>query len=146
MRPRRRRLEPVGEILRFVSHLPVAKLHDAYRPGWHAVIGQDKFGDPEVAAADHSPDRETFLVGLDGAALLNVPPGADALARLRIIKHGVVMVDVVFSLEVARIRSGPVAFQPKTYGLIIHLPPHGASTSARTGHINGGVCRQRDGC
>ena len=33
MRTRGCRLEPIGEILRFVGHLSVAKLHDAHRVG-----------------------------------------------------------------------------------------------------------------
>src|SRR5262249_42921310 len=74
MRTRRRRVEPLGEILRFVGHASVAEFHDAHRIGRHAVIAEQEFADPEIAAAADSPDRKTLLVGLDEAALLNVMP------------------------------------------------------------------------
>jgi len=87
----------------------------------YAVIAKHEFGDPEIAAADHSPDRKTLLVGLDEPALLNVVPAADPLARLRIIKHGILAVDFVFGLEIARVRSIPMALQRRPHGSIIHL-------------------------
>src|SRR3954454_14175523 len=98
-------VEAIGEILRFVGHQAFAEFHDAYRVGWNAVIGQYEFGDPEIAAADDALDREALLVWLDATALLDVVPAADSLARLRIIQHGIFAVDVMFDLEIARIRS-----------------------------------------
>src|SRR5450631_669697 len=91
----------------------------------YAVVGQHEFGDPEIAAADHSPDRKTLLVGLDESALLNVVPAADSLARLRIIQHGILAVDFMFDLEIAGVRSSPMALQRRPHGSIIHLnlPP-----------------------
>jgi hypothetical protein len=77
MRTRECRVKPIGEILRFVRHQPFAEFHDAYRVRRYAIIGKYEFGDPEIAAADNSPDRKTLLVWLDESALLNVVPAAD---------------------------------------------------------------------
>src|SRR5450755_2061052 len=121
MRTRRPGTKTVGEILRFVGHQPFAKFHDAHRVGWYAIIGQHEFGDPEIAAADHSPDRKTLLVRLDEPALLNVVPASDSLARLRIIKYGILAVDFMLDVEIARVRGIPMALQRRPQGLIIHL-------------------------
>jgi hypothetical protein len=99
MRTRGCRVKPIGEILRFVGHLSFAEFHDAHRVRWYAVIGEHEFGDPEIAAADNSPDRKTLLVWLEESALLNVVPAADPLARLRIIKHRILAVDFMFDLK-----------------------------------------------
>src|SRR5258707_2917417 len=125
MRTRGSRFKPIGEILRFVGHQSFAEFHDAHRVGWYAVVGKYEFSDPEVAAPDHSPDRKALLVGLHGSALLNVVQAADPLARLRIIKHGILAVDFMFGLEIARVRSIPRALQRHPHGSIIHLnlPP-----------------------
>src|SRR5467141_3299660 len=125
MRTRRCRVKPIGEILRFVGHQSFAEFHDAHRVRWYAVIGKYEFSDPEIAAADNSPDRKTLLVWLDEPALLNVVPAADPLARLRIIKHSILAVDFMFDLEIARVRSIPMALQRHPHGSIIHLnlPP-----------------------
>src|SRR3981081_1628513 len=125
MRTRGSRLKLIGEILRFVGHQSFAEFHDAHRVGWYAVIGQYEFSDPEIAAADHAPDRKTLLAWLDGSALLNVVPAADPLARLRIIKHRILAVDLMFDLEIARVRRIPMALQRRPHGSIIHLnlPP-----------------------
>src|ERR1700680_4749703 len=125
MRARGRRVKPIGEILRFVGHQSFAEFHDAHRVRWYAVIGKYEFSDPEIAAADNSPDRKTLLVRLDESALLNVVPTADSLARLRIIKHSILAVNFMFDLEIARVRSIPMALQGHPHGSIIHhnLPP-----------------------
>src|SRR3979411_1368798 len=114
MRTRGCGVKPVGEILRFVGHLSFAEFHDAHRVGWVAVIAKYEFSDPEIAAAEHSPDRKTLVVWLDESALLNVVPAADPLARLRIIEHGILAVDFMFDLEIARVRSRPLRFQRPT--------------------------------
>src|SRR4051795_2117220 len=124
MRTRRCRVKPIGEILRFVSHQPVAELHDTHRVRWHAVISKYKFSDPEIAAADNSPDRKTLLVRLDESALLNALPAADPLARLRIIKHRVLVVDFMLDLEIACVRSIPMALQRHPHASIIHVDLH----------------------
>ena len=97
MRARGSRVKPIGEILRFVGHQSFAEFHDAHCVRWYAVIGKYVFSDPEIAAADNSADRKTLLVWLDGSAFLNVVPAADPLARLRIIKHGILAVDFMVS-------------------------------------------------
>src|ERR1700716_1151513 len=125
MRTRGCRVKPIGEILRFVGHQSFAEFHDAHRVRWYAIIGKYEFSDPEIAAADNSPDRKTLLVWLDATALLNVVPVADPLARLRIIKHSILAVDFMFDLEIARVRRIPMALQRLPHGSIIHLdlPP-----------------------
>src|SRR5438874_564736 len=100
MRTRGCGVEPVGEILCFAGHQSVAEFHDAHRVRRYAVIGEHEFGDPEIAAADDSPDRKTLLVRLDCSALLNVVPAANPLARLRIIEHGILAVDFMFDVEI----------------------------------------------
>src|SRR6267378_1301478 len=121
MRTRGPRVKPIGEILRFVGHQSFAEFHDAHRVRWYAVIRKYEFSDPEIAAADDSLDRKTLLVWLDGSALLNVVPAADPLARLRIVKHSILAVDFMLDLEIARVRSIPMALQRHPYGSIIHL-------------------------
>jgi hypothetical protein len=61
-----------------------------------------------------------FFVGLDEAALLDVMPAKDALARLRIIQHGVFAVDVMLGLEIIRVRGLPMTLQRLPHGSIIH--------------------------
>src|SRR6202051_1939971 len=121
MRTRGCRVKPIGEILRFVGHQSFAEFHDAHRVRWYAIIGKYEFSDPEIAAADNSPDRKTLLVWRDEPALLNVVPAADPLARLRIIKHSILAVDFMFDVEIARVRSIPMALQPHPHGSIIDL-------------------------
>ena len=121
MRTRGCRVKPIGEILGFVGYQSFAEFHDAHRVRWYAVIGKHEFSDPEIAAADNSPDRKTLLVWLDESALLNVVPAADPLARLRIIQHGIVAVDFMLDREVVRIRSIPMALQRHPHGSIIHF-------------------------
>src|SRR6478752_10301843 len=111
MRTRGPRVKPIGEILRFLGYQSFAEFHDAHRVRWHAVIGQYEFSDPEIAAADNSPHRETLLVWLDESTLLNVMPATDPLARLRILKNSILAVDFMFDLEIARVRSVPMALQ-----------------------------------
>src|SRR5260221_5239863 len=67
--------------------------------------------DQEVARADYPPHCEAFPVRLRGARRLNLPPPANALARLRIFEHCVLSVNLVLPLEVVRIGGGPVAIQ-----------------------------------
>src|SRR6202166_592488 len=125
MRARGCRVKPIGEILRFVGPQSFAKFHDAHRVRRCAVIGKNELSDPEIAAADNPPDRKALLVRLDEPAFLNVVPAADPLARLRIIKHGILAVDFMFDLEIAGVRRSPMALQRRPHGSIIHLdlPP-----------------------
>src|SRR4051794_38789375 len=119
------RVKPISEILRFVGHQSFAKFHDAHCVRRYAVIGKHEFSDPEIAAADNSSDRKTLLVWLNEATFLNVVPAANPLARLRIIKHSILAIDFMFDLEIARVRSIPMALQRHPHGSIIHLnlPP-----------------------
>ena len=55
VRTRGRRVEPIGEILRFVGHQSLAEFHNAHRVRWYAVIGKYEFSDPEIAAAEERP-------------------------------------------------------------------------------------------
>src|ERR1700730_14599500 len=121
MRTRGCRVKPVGEILRFVDHQSFAKFHDAHRVRWYAVIGQHEFSDAEIATADNSPDRKALVVRLHESALSNIVPAADPLARLWIIKHGVLAIDFMFGLEIAGVRSLPMALQRRPHGSIVHL-------------------------
>ena len=120
MRTRGRGVELIGEILGFAGHQPVAEFHDAHGVRRDAVIAKYEFSDPEIAAADHSPDRKALLVWLNEPALLNVVPAADPLARLRIMKHGILVVDFMFDLEIVRVRSIPMTLQRRPHGSIIH--------------------------
>jgi hypothetical protein len=52
---------------------------------------------------------------------LNLPPPADALARLRIFEHRVVSVNLVLRLEVVRIGGSPVAIQSGSNLSVFHI-------------------------
>src|SRR3954471_14718738 len=121
MRTRGCRVKRIGEILGFMSHHSLAEFHDAHHVRWHAVIGKYEFSDPEIATADHSPDRKSLLVRLDGSAFLNVVPAVNPFGRLRIIKHSILAVDFVLDLEIARVRGIPMPLQRGPYGSIVHV-------------------------
>src|SRR5581483_1374611 len=104
-----------------MRHQTVAEFHDAHRVGRRAVVGENEFCDPKVAAADDAADRKALRVRLDAPALLDIAAAADALAGLRIVEHGVLAVDVVLGLEIAGVRSLPMAFQRLPQGSIIHV-------------------------
>src|SRR5262245_28325625 len=117
------RLERVAEVLGLAAHLPVLQLHDAHGVGRLPVVGKDEFGDPKIAAAEDAPHREALLVRLCEARLMDVAPAADALARLRILKDGVLSVDLVFHLEVVRVGRSPVEIQRGSNFAVFHLDP-----------------------
>src|SRR3954447_15530700 len=114
------RLKPISEILRLIGHQSFTQFHDAHRVRWYTIIGKYELGDPELAAPNNSPDGKALLVWLDESALLNVVPAADPLARLRIIKYSILVVDLMFNLEIARVRGMPMALQREPHGSIIH--------------------------
>src|SRR6516164_6545727 len=118
---RRSRLKRIAEVLGLASHLPVSELHDAHGVRWPTVIGQDKFGNPEVARADYPPHGEAFLVRLRGARRLNVAPAADSLARLRVLEYRILSVNLVLRLEVVGVGGGPVAIQGRSNLPVFHL-------------------------
>src|SRR5262249_31500171 len=132
MRTRGCRVERIGEILRLAGYLSVAEFHDAHRIGWHAVITENEFRDPEIAAPDHSPDRKALLVRLDEPALLNVAPAVDPFAGLRIVEDSILAVDLVLDIEVVCVRSSPVALQREPHGSIIHVHLHARSSTHMT--------------
>ncbi len=107
--------------MRFVGNQSFAEFHNTDRVRRYAVIGEDEFGNPEIAAANNSPYRKMFFVWLNGSALLNVVPAADSFARLRIVEHSIIAVDFMLDLEIARVGGNPMALQRRTHGLIIHL-------------------------
>src|ERR1700746_3103986 len=79
------------------------------------------FSSPEVPRADYPPHCEAFLIRLRGARRLNLPPPADALARLRIFEQRVLSVNLVLRLGVVRIGGGPVAIQGRFDVVVFHL-------------------------
>ena len=77
-----------------------------------------------------------FMFGCANRELLNIAPAADALARLRILEHRVLSVNLVLRLEVVRVGCGPVEIQSRSNLTVFHLDlpsrdlhPHGS------GHI-----------
>src|SRR3954452_4323896 len=120
-RARRPRLERIAEILGLAGHLAIAELHDTHGVRRPPVVRQDIFGDPEVASTGHPPLREAFAVRLRGARRLDLPSPPDALARLRIVEHRVLPVDLVLRLEVIRVGGGPVTIQSCSSLSVFHI-------------------------
>jgi hypothetical protein len=93
------------------------------------VVSENEFSDPKVGIAKDAP---------------NIAPAADALARVRILEHSVLSVDLVLHLEVVRVGRSPVGIQgrsnlaafrlnhPSTFGFSSWLLVHcGTTTSDR---------------
>ena len=59
------------------------------------------------------------------AGQLDPPAADDALARLRIVEHGVVLVDRVLRLEIIRVGGRPVTIQGRADRAVIHVPSPG---------------------
>src|SRR6266436_132453 len=104
---RRARFERITEVLGFADHLPVPELHNAHRVRRLPVVGEDEFSDPEIGSAEYPPHREAFLVRLRETGCLNVMPTTDALPRLRILEHCVLLVNLMLRLEVVRVGGRP---------------------------------------
>src|SRR5271170_3539416 len=64
--------EWIRKVLCFPPNLVFPELHDAHGVGRLAVIGQDEFGDPKIAAANDSSNRKSFFVRLASALALYV--------------------------------------------------------------------------
>ena len=94
------------------------EFHDAHGVGRLGVIHQNEFGDPNIAAADDSTDRKTFLVGLNGALFLDVGAAAGAFAGLRVVQHGIVGIDLMLGLEIVGVGRRPMAIERRTNLLI----------------------------
>ena len=121
IRPRRPGLERSAEILRLAGDFSIAEFHDAHGIGWHAVIAEHEFGDPEIAAADNPLDGEALLARLHLPALLNLGPTANAFARLRISELRILLVDLMLDDEIIGIGCRPVAIERGPYLTISHL-------------------------
>src|SRR5450631_199269 len=127
--------EWISKVLGFPRNLVVPELHDAYGIGRLAVICQDEFGDPKIAAANDSSDRKPFFARLTSALVLYVASTASALARLRIFQHRVLVIDAVLRFKIVGIGRGPMLIQCRTdllnshsrmlvlLLLIVHLEP-----------------------
>src|SRR6202167_33766 len=72
--------EWIRKVLGFPRNFVAAELHDAYGVGRLAVICQDKFGDPEITAANDSSDSKPLLARLTCALVLYVSSTAGSLA------------------------------------------------------------------
>src|ERR1700722_19443492 len=79
LRARCRSHEWICKVLRLPRNFVVPELHDAHGVGRLAVICDDQFGDPKIAAANDSPDRKPLLVRLTGALVVYVASTAGSL-------------------------------------------------------------------
>src|SRR4029077_3960488 len=79
--------------------------------------------------------REALPVWLGVARRLNMAPAADALARLRILEHGVLPVDLVLHLEVVRVGGSPVKIQGRSNFPVFHLAPPSRRRRRQTGAL-----------
>src|SRR5271157_2671874 len=71
--------EWIRKVLCLPRNLIAGELHDAHGVGRIAVVGQDEFGDPKIAAANDSPDRKPLFVRLTRALALYVASTAGPL-------------------------------------------------------------------
>src|SRR5277367_312752 len=72
--------EWIRKVLCFPRNLVARELHDAHGVGRLAVICQNVFGDPKIAAANDSLDGKLLFARLTGALVLYVVPTAGSLA------------------------------------------------------------------
>src|SRR3984957_10534749 len=72
--------EWIREVLRFPRNLDAPELHDAHGVGRLAVVCEDEFGDPKIAAANDSSDSKPLLARLTSALVLDVASTAGSLA------------------------------------------------------------------
>ena len=64
----------------FPRNLVAPELHDAHGVGRLGVVYQDEFGDPEITAANDSPDSKPLFIRLTRALALYVVSAAGSLA------------------------------------------------------------------
>src|ERR1700690_3562577 len=112
--------EWIRKVLCLPRNLDAAELHDAHRVGRLGVIRQDEFGDPKIAAANHSSHSKPLVARLIRALVLNVASAAGALAGLRVIQHRVLLIDEVLRHKIVGIRRRPMLIQRRTDLLISH--------------------------
>ena len=113
-------LERTREVLRLVGNLDSAELHDAHGVEGLAIVGQDKFSNPQVAAPDDSIDHKALPIRLHGPADPYVLPADDSLAGLRIIQNRIIEVDVVLGRKIAGVGCRPMLIKCLAYFLISH--------------------------
>ena len=87
------------------------------------IIGDDIFSNPEIAAAEYTPNGEV-LVGKQPTRRPDGTPATDALAGLGILQHRVVVVDLMLDIIVAGLRRSPVPIQRGSVALIFHVGLH----------------------
>jgi hypothetical protein len=97
------RLEGIAEVLGLTGNLSVPELHDTHRVRRQAVVCEDEFSDPKVGNTEYTPHHKALLVRLRKTRRLNIAPTADPLPGLRVLKHCIVMVNLVLYLEIVRI-------------------------------------------
>src|SRR5271156_4126460 len=68
--------EWICKVLRLPRNFVALEFHNAHGVRRFAVICQDEFGDPKLAAADDSPDRKSLVARLTGALALYVAAAA----------------------------------------------------------------------
>src|SRR5690348_9983581 len=83
----------LGEVLRLVYDVSRAKLHDAHGVIRFPVVGDDQFGDPEIAVAAHAPDEELPPCRVVATLALDVASPMEPLTRLWILENRIIGVD-----------------------------------------------------
>jgi hypothetical protein len=105
------RLKRVTEILGLTDNLFIPKFHDTHRIRWLPIVSEDEFGHPEIGSTNNSTHRKSLVVRLRHSRRLNSVAAANPLARLRILKHRVLSVNLMFGIEIVGVRGRPVALQ-----------------------------------
>jgi len=113
-------LERIAAISSLSDRLPTAKFHNTHRVGRPPIVSQDGFCDPKAGSVDYPPHLEALDVRSREPRHPNVAPATEAFARLRIFEHCVVSLNLVLSLEVARVGGGPVAIQSRSDFPVLH--------------------------
>src|ERR1041384_1562885 len=72
--------EWIRKVLCFPRNLVVPELHDAHGVGRLAVIRQDEFRDPKIAAPNDSAHRKPLFARLTGALVLYIASTSRSLA------------------------------------------------------------------
>ena len=111
----------IRKVLCLPRNLVAPELQDAHGVTRFAVIRQDEFSDPKVAGTEDAPHGKALLVRLRKTRRLNIAPAANPFTGLRVLKHGIVVINLVLCLEVIRVRGGPVAIQSRSnIAIVIH--------------------------
>ena len=98
--PPGRRLERFREVLCLAGDFTIAELHNANRVDRMPVVADHVLANPHLAAPDHSSDGEYQLGRVMPTQGLDVVPAADTLARLGVLDHNIIVVDLVFGIQV----------------------------------------------